>query len=113
VLPTIPLYMHASAITPVGPLGVVAHLAQEQRPSPKFRRVGSHITLFEACSAFTHVPACMLAKPPKVALYTEGFDSFVTSTAAPIATGWSDQLPGGNLTHWGSPPFHGALNNPG
>jgi hypothetical protein len=41
----------------------------------------------------------MLAKPPTVALYTEGFDSFVTSTAAPVATGWSDQLPGGNLTH--------------
>jgi len=99
VLPTIPLYMHASAITPVGSLSVVVHLAQRRRPSPKYRRVGSHITLFEACSAFTHVPACMLAKPPKAALYTEGFDSFVTSTAAPIATGWNDQLPGGNLTH--------------
>ncbi|WP_437222472.1 hypothetical protein SH661x_002795 [Planctomicrobium sp. SH661] len=31
-------------------------------------------------------------------LYIEGFDGFVTSTAAPIATGWSDQLPGGNCT---------------
>ena len=28
----------------------------------------------------------------------EGFDGFVTSAAAPIATGWSDQLPGGNRT---------------
>jgi hypothetical protein len=28
-------------------------------------------------------------------LCIEGFDGFVTSTAAPIATGWSDQLPGG------------------
>jgi hypothetical protein len=91
--------MHASATTPVGSPADVAHLRQEQRPSPKFRRVGSHITLFEACSAFTHVPACMLAKPPKAALYTEGFGSLVTSTTAPIATGWSDQLPGGTLTH--------------
>ena len=113
VLRSIPLYMHASATTPVGPLDVVAHLVQGQRPSPKFRRVGSHITLFEACSAFTRVPAYMLAKPPKAALFTEGFGSLVTSTTAPIATGCSDQLPGGNLTHWGSPPFHGALNSPG
>jgi hypothetical protein len=29
----------------------------------------------------------------------EGFDSFVTSTAAPIASGWSDPLPGGTFTH--------------
>ena len=26
----------------------------------------------------------------------EGSDGFVTSTAAPIATGWSDQLPDGS-----------------
>ena len=108
VLPTIPLCMHASATTPVGSLGVVVHLPQRRRPSPKFRRVGSHITLFEACSAFTHVLAYMLAEPPEAALCTEGFDSFVTSTAASIATGWNDQLPGGNLNHWEAPPFHGA-----
>jgi len=35
-----------------------------QRPSPNLRRVGSRIALFEACSAFTRVPACLLAKPP-------------------------------------------------
>jgi hypothetical protein len=32
------------------------------------------------------------------ALSIEGSGGFVTSTAAPIATGWSDQLPGGNRT---------------
>ncbi len=32
-------------------------------------------------------------------LSIEGFDSIVTSTAAPIATGWNDELPGGNCTH--------------
>ncbi|MFH1742694.1 MAG: hypothetical protein ABIH23_27120, partial [bacterium] len=41
-------------------------------------------------SAFTLVTACMLAKSPIATLYTEGFGCFVTSTAAPIATGWSD-----------------------
>ena len=41
----------------------------------------------------------MLAESPYVTLYTRGFDGFVASTAAPIATGWSDQLPGGIRTH--------------
>jgi len=99
VLRPIPLYTHAGATTPVGSLAAVAHPHQGRRPSPNFGRVGSHVTLSEACSAFTHVPACMLAKPPKAALCTEGFGSFVTSTTAPIATGRSDQLPGGIRTH--------------
>jgi hypothetical protein len=99
VLRPVPMYMHADATTPVGPLAADAHRHQGRRPSPLFRRVGSHITLFEACSAFTHVPACMLAKPPLAALYIRGFGSLVTSTTAPIATGWSDQLPGGTCTH--------------
>ncbi len=84
-------------------------LDQRLRPSPNIRRVGSHIVLFEACSAFTHVPACMLAKSPEATLYTGGSDGFVTSTTAPIASGRSDQLPGGIRTHWKTPPFHGAL----
>jgi hypothetical protein len=54
------------------------------------RRVGSHIARFEACSAFTRVTACLLAGSPKATLCIEGFGGFVTSTAAPIATGWSD-----------------------
>ncbi len=37
------------------------HITLQQRPSPLLRRVGSHITRFEACSTFTHVrPACSL-----------------------------------------------------
>ena len=40
----------------------------EQRPSPSDRRVSSHITCFEACSAFTHVTACMLAGSPYATL---------------------------------------------
>ena len=31
----------------------------------------------------------------KATLSIEGSDSFVTSTAAPIATGWNNKLPGG------------------
>jgi len=40
--------------------------------------------------AFTAVTACALAKPPKAALSIRGFGEFVTSLAAPIATGWND-----------------------
>jgi hypothetical protein len=49
-------------------------------------RVGSHIAPFEACSAFTHVTACLLAEPLLV-LSIEGFGDFVAATAASIATG--------------------------
>ena len=52
--------------------------SNSRRPSPLFKRVGSCITLFEACSTFTHVPACVLAEPPKATLYT-GVLSMVNS----------------------------------
>ena len=34
------------------------------QPSPYYRRVGFRIARFEACSAFTHVAACVLAESP-------------------------------------------------
>ena len=40
-----------------------------RRPSPITRWVGSCITCFEACSAFTHVMACTLAKSPSDPLH--------------------------------------------
>ena len=63
VLRRSPVCMHAIATTEqaraasgslAGPLGArVVRLPQRRRPSPNSRRVGSCITLFEACSAFT------------------------------------------------------------
>ncbi len=38
---------------------------------------------------------------------SEGFSHFVTSIAAPVASGWSIS-PGGIRTHWKAPPLHGA-----
>src|ERR1700747_2618542 len=38
---------------------------------------------------------------------SEGFSHFVTSVAAPVASGWSVS-PGGICTHWKAPPCHGA-----
>jgi len=97
----ISLYRHAVVITPVAhwvgslvkqhiPAVCIAH--QRLRPSPSICRVGVHIGHFEACSTFTHVTACLLAASPKRCVYLEGSDGFVTSTAAPIATGWSDPV---------------------
>src|SRR6201997_5889891 len=73
------------------------------RPSPDYSWVGSCIISFVACSAFTHVTTCRLAKSPYATLYTGGSGGFVASTAAPIATGWSDPVPGrGYLPLWTS-----------
>ena len=55
----------------------------------KGRRVGLCIVLFEACSAFTHVAACTLARSPIRDTLIRGFSHFVTSMTAPIASGWS------------------------
>src|ERR1039458_10708374 len=73
----------------------------------KGRRVGLHIVLFEACSAFTRVTACTLARSPIRDPHSEGFSHFVTSMTAPAASGWSE-LPGGPCTHWNIVAFHGA-----
>src|SRR6202043_3067039 len=71
------------------------------------RRVGLHIDLFEACSAFTRVAACTLARSPIRDPLSEGFRHFVASMPAPVASGWSES-PGGACTHWKAPPCHGA-----
>jgi hypothetical protein len=76
-------------------------------------KTGFRIAIFEACSAFTHVMAFVLARITHVILYIEGFSRFVASTTAPIATGWSDSVPGGIRTHWKNAPFHGAQESHG
>src|ERR1017187_5374312 len=80
-----------------------------RRPSPDYRWVGSCIISFEACSAFTRVTTCRLAKSPYATLYTGGSDGFVVSTAAPIATGWNDPVPRRVYLPLWSSAFHGAL----
>src|SRR5207302_223750 len=52
-------------------------------------RVDLRIVLFEACSAFTRVTACILALSPIRDTLIEGFSHFVTSMTAAIASGWS------------------------
>ena len=66
-----PLCLHAVANTPAGRMELFCSLVpfHSLRPSPKPGRVGSCISLFEACSAFTHVTACTLAKSPSDSLH--------------------------------------------
>jgi hypothetical protein len=65
-----PLCLHAVANTPAGLMKLVrSYRSTNFRPSPKPGRVGSCISLFEACSAFTHVTACTLAKSPSDSLH--------------------------------------------
>jgi hypothetical protein len=71
--------------------GRITSLISSKRVSlPRYgSRVGLHIVLFEACSAFTRVAACTLALSPIRDTLIEGFSHFVTSVTAPIASGWS------------------------
>ena len=44
-------------------------LPQRRQPSPNYRRVGFRIPIFEACSTFTLITACMLAWSPSDPLH--------------------------------------------
>src|SRR6266849_5479245 len=100
--------VHAAANTPVQQLGVIFAHSPSHFSLPRYgSRVGLHIVLFEACSAFTRVAACTLALSPIRDTLIEGFSHFVTSMTAPIASGWSGCRVG--LAPTGkAPPFHGA-----
>ncbi len=100
MLRSIFMYMHADATTPARSVGALIASSPHDDGLPR-NTAGSALAnrSFEACSAFTHVSACMLAESPKAIRYIRGFDGFVTSSAAPTATGWSDSSPGGNCTH--------------
>jgi hypothetical protein len=78
------------------------------RPSPVNRRVGIHDFTFEACSSFTRVTACKVARPPKDGLVSRGFDLASCPTKSlgsyhvlPTAT-WMDPPSIGDLRHWGA-----------
>ena len=78
------------------------------RPSPKPGRVGSCISLFEACSAFTHVTACMLAKSPMRPSTPKASAVSLPPLLLRLLPGGANQFPGGFNSRCGPPPFHGA-----
>jgi len=81
-------------------------------PSLSVRQVGSHDCPFGACSGFTHVAACKLARPPFEAFCLWASSPSVTRRPRQIATEGVDFLLGRDLhplvkctftahAHWG------------
>src|SRR5207249_7501966 len=64
--------------------------SHQRRPAHITRGEGSCVNRFEACSAFTSRYGLHARQVTYVTLYTGGSDGFVSSTAAPIASGWSE-----------------------
>src|SRR5216683_2452226 len=70
----------------------------------KGRRVGLHIVLFEACSAFTRVAACTLARSPYfVTRYPKASD--MSSAPCLLRLLPAGAMPGGICIHWKSAAF--------
>ena len=122
MLRQISIYVHAVAITPAEPLVPVALYAlMLLRPGQGFVPAAAAFPVIQS----GRLPRCpfrgLLSVHSRYGLHArrialrrpstpECFSHFVTSMTAPIATGWSEQLPGGNRTHRRSTPLHGALN---
>jgi len=79
------------------------------RPSLHSSQVGSCIELFEACSAFTHVTACTLAKSPSRPSTPEAPAASLPPLPLRLLPGGANQFPGEISTRWRPAPFHGAL----
>jgi hypothetical protein len=78
------------------------------RPSPVNRRVGIHNFTFGACSSFTRVTACKIARPPEGGLFSRGFDP-ISYPTEPLdsyhvlpTTTWVDPPSTGDLRRWGA-----------
>ena len=118
VLQQFPVYRHAVTITPVGSLDRIVR--NEGVSAPRFSPATAAFPGKQAGRLPRHDFRGLLGVHSRYGLTTrrtalryvclEGSDGFVTSAAAPIASGWSDQTwPGGTYTHWDTVPYHGAL----
>ena len=70
------------------------------QPSPLPRRVGVHITTFEACSSFARVTACTVAHPPYV-----GFIARLRPGRLPGSDARKLSSSTNNLLEWVLPPL--------
>ena len=88
---TISLRSHAAATTPVEPLGARFAHSPSDSSLPRFSG-GSASTLQFSRPAQRFTARCSLRARgvTYVTLFIKGFSRFVTSTTAPIATGWSE-----------------------
>jgi len=105
-----PLCLHAVANTPAGLMELVRSYRSTNFGLPtKPGRVGSCISLFEACSAFTHVTACTLAESPMRPSTPKAPAASLPPPLLRLLPGGANQFPGGTFTRCGPAPFHGAL----
>jgi len=103
------LCLHAVAITPAGSMELVRSFISTVSglPCVTVRSAPALVLSGPAQRSLTLRPA---RSPSRLAtLYIESSDSFVASTAASIATGWSEPVPGRELHPLKSSAFHGAL----
>jgi hypothetical protein len=82
------------------------------RPSPENWRVGSCITRFEACSAFTLVMPGTLAKSPSRPSTSKAPTASLPLPLLRLLPGGANQFPGGSISRCGPAPFHGAQFSP-
>jgi len=103
-----PPFLHAVLTTPADQTGACRFSSLFARPSPVNRRVGIHDFTFEACSSFTRVTACKIARPPKGGLLSRGFDpaSYPTKPLGSYhvlpTTTCVDPPSTGDLRRWGA-----------
>jgi hypothetical protein len=98
----------AVANTPAGQMEFIRSYDSIRFGLPSTRGGSAPASLFSgpARRSLTLRPA---RSPSRLAtLCTKGFSSLVASTAALIATGWSEPVPGRVYPRCGPPPFHGA-----
>ena len=70
------------------------------QPSPFLRRVGIHNFTFEACSGFTRVTACKVARPPSVGFIARlRSRRFPGSNARKLSSPTNNYL-SGSFPHW-------------
>jgi hypothetical protein len=91
-----PLCLHAVANTPAGLMEFVRSYDSISFGLPtKPGRVGSCIVGFEACSAFTHVTACMLTESPMRPSPPKASAASLPPLLLRLLPGGTNQLPGG------------------
>jgi hypothetical protein len=92
-------FIHAVATTPTEALTLLARPRPHLRPSLLLSQVGFRITLFEACSAFTHVTACMIAESPVSDPFHQRLQRLHCFHRCSDCFRLERQLPGGFCTH--------------
>ena len=100
--------MHADANTPAESLGAVA-ISPNGNGLPRYQGGSASATSnFEACSTFTHVPACMFAESPEVTRYTRVLQRIRYLLRRSGCFRPSDRLAGWDLHPLEFADFHGV-----